>query len=71
MAHRQWMPVARALWYSLKATHLMHIQGCCLGGNAGQNWMWAPVYITNPITQAFLASINDIGRLFQSLIVFG
>ena len=51
MYHRQWMPVARALWYSLKATHLMHIQGCCLGGNAGQNWMWAPVYITNPITK--------------------
>ena len=28
MAHRQWMPVARALWYSLKATHLMHTRGC-------------------------------------------
>ena len=28
MAHRQWIPVARALWYSLKATHLMHTWGC-------------------------------------------
>ena len=60
------MPVARALWYgqlkgnSLNAHTRLLVQEC-LGGNAGQNWMQAPVYITNPTTKVAYYLISKYG----------
>jgi len=63
-----WCPIGNGcllpkhLWYSLKVTWCMHELACT--GMFGrqcrhlQNWMWAPIYITNPLTKVWFLNME-------------